>query len=164
MIRFTKSVLMVTLLAAFTGCSGIPVGSTNPSDRYPFRHTDFDFKVAWKISQAGQGIVADGILKNVRYFQVGDIQLWVKVLTKDNKVMAEGSTLFFLHPLGMDEYQPFNVRLDNVKLNPGDLLTFVIQYRVLDDRRNIFSWLSSFTVDAMTGVAPAKEGTNPGEW
>ena len=164
MSHFVRSLVAMALLVVFTGCAATPAARTSPFAGYPFRHADFDFKVAWKTSPSGSGISVDGILKNVRYYQVGDVQLWVKVLNKANKVLAEESTLFMPLPLEMDDYRPFSVTLQNVALAPGDMLNFVIMYRVIDDRRSSFNWLSSFTVDAMTGAAPVKEGANPDDW
>lgn len=161
MIRhFGRAVMLMTLLAAFAGCTAMPAARTSPFAGYPFRHDDFDFNVAWKTSPAGQGVNVDGILKNVRYAQVSDIQLWVKVLSKDKKVMTEESTLLLPVSLNTDDSLPFSVTLKNVVLAPGNMLNFVIMYRVNDDSKSSSAWLSSFTVDAVTGASTAKEGTN----
>jgi hypothetical protein len=158
-----KSVVLVALLAVFAGCTGMSAARKSPFAGYPFRHADFDFIVTWKTSPVGKSVDVDGILKNVRYFQVTDLQLWVKALNKDKKVLADESTLFLPVPLNTDDYLPFSVTLKNVTLAPGDMLKFVILCRVNEDSKSSSIWLSSFTVDAITGAAIVKEGANSGD-
>jgi hypothetical protein len=162
MVLFRITVVLVALLTAFAGCASLSAVRKNPFHGYPFRHDDFDFRYAWKTTPAGQGIVVDGILMNVRYYQVDNMQLWVKVLNKEKKVIAERSTLFLPLPVDSYDYRPFSVKLDNVALSAGDMLKFTILYRVNDDYKSSSSWLSSFTVDAITGALTDKEKTNSG--
>jgi len=162
MAHFRISVMLVTLLAAFAGCASLSAFRKDPFDGYPFRHDDFDFRYAWKTTPAGQGAVVDGILMNVRYYQVVNMQLWVKVLNKEKKVLAERSTLFLPLPVDSYDYRSFSVKLDNVALSAGDVLKFTILYRVNDDYKSSSSWLSSFTVDAMTGDLTDNEKANSG--
>jgi hypothetical protein len=161
---FGRTLALLTLLACLAGCAAMSAPERNPAAGYPFRHADFDFKVAWKITPSGTGIALDGLLKNVRYARVEDIHLTVKLLSSKNKVLAEQSTLFLPLPLEMDDYRPFSVTLANVKPAPGDLLNFSILYRVIDDRRSTFSWLSLFTVDALTGASVGQGGADRDGW
>jgi len=150
--RLLRRFIWLVLVALITGCTAMQAPIRNAIAEYPFRHEAFDFITSWKTTKSGENVAVDGVVKNLRLFQVSDIQLWVKVLNKSKKIKTEESTLLLPVYLGTDESLPFNVTLKNVGFDQGDMLNFVILYRVDDDSKSSFTWLSSFTVDAVTGV------------
>jgi hypothetical protein len=147
---------LLAILMALTACAAMPAAQQKPFAAFPFRHNAFDFKIAWKTSPTEQGILVDGIMKNVRYSQVDDLEVTVSVLNKGNKVLAESTTFTVPRPITMDEYRSFDLLLKKVVLTQGDVLHFLIKYRVVDDVRSSFNWVSSFSVEALTGVPIVK--------
>jgi len=97
-------------------------------------------------------------LKNVRYASVDDVVLTVSLLNREGKLLADATTFPIPQQIRMDYDSPFDLVLKDVVLSEGDLLRFLIRYRVDDGDSNSFNWLGSFTVDAATGrVLPEKE-------
>ena len=128
-----------------------------PSQRtfaaYPHRHDGFDFKVAWKTTQVPQGVALEGVMQNVRYSQVADLQVTVSLLDARKKVLAEATTFPIPPSFNLDEYRDFGLMLKNVTLSPGDLLHFRLLYQAVDDETSGLRWLTNFTVDPFTGAA-----------
>lgn len=128
---------------------------------YPFRYDSFDFKIAWKTSPTPQGTVVEGIMKNVRYTQVEDLEVTVSVLNQDKKRLASATAFLIPRPFNLEEYRDFSLMLKDVALGRGDLLHFLIQYRAIDASKSTLKWVTTFTVDALTGAAiiPPEEGS-----
>lgn len=156
MLHLHKFAWLLAFLMALTACAAMPVAQQKPFAAFPFHHNAFDFKVGWKIFPTEQGLLVDGIMKNVRYSQVDDLEVTVSVLNKGNKVLAEATAFPIPRPINLDEYRSFDLLLKKVILTQGDVLHFLIQYRAVDDERSSFKWISSFSVEALTGVPIVK--------
>ena len=142
------SVVMLCMLSAVPALHA----GTKPEADLPYRHSAFDFKYAWKAAPLGQGVVIDGVVKNVRFFNVEGAVLTVSLLNGEKKVLANATALPIPQQIRMDEVRPFDLVLKGVTLSPGDRLRFLISYRAADGRNGIGFWMSSFTVDATTGA------------
>jgi hypothetical protein len=150
--------MMVTLAAsAFAGARPSPVAGL------PYRHSDFDFKVAWKTSLSGQGVAIEGVLKNVRYPGTAGVDVTVYLLDRDHRLLAREMTFPIPQPIKWGETRPFAVTLNQAALAQGDLLLFLIRYQGEDGNDGGTSWMSNFTVDAATG-AVVEENREPTDW
>jgi hypothetical protein len=160
---FARMAILLVLLLTVTG-AGSPYGADGgPPAAYPYRHSAFDFSTVWKTTPAGQGIAIEGLLKNVRYAFVDDLEMTVALRNKDNKLLAKETTFLTPQPLRNGEARPFSLNLRNVAISPGDVLQFSIKCRVDEGRDESFIWLSSFEVDAATGAAMDGEGRTPAD-
>jgi len=150
MSRFIIMMLLVPLLFVQVGCAPLQTTQRKPFAGFPYRHNGFDFRKAWKASQSPQGLAVDGVLKNIRYFRVENLEITVSILRKGEKIFPE-ETYFFSGSIEREEYRDFALVLKNVTVVPGDLLQFIIRYNALDGT-DAFRWTSDFTADPVTGI------------
>jgi hypothetical protein len=156
MTRLVRWVLMMVMMTALAGCAAWNAERPNPVAGLPYHHSDFDLKVAWKTSLTDEGLVVEGLIKNVRYAYMRDLDVTVALLDREKRVLAEHGELLVPVSLYIDYDQPFSVVLRDARPAPGDLLRFRITYRAVEGADSIFNWLSIFTVDAATGAAVEK--------
>ncbi len=153
MSRFMDLMLIVLLLLVQVGCASMPVEKPKPLAEFPHRHNSFDYKQAWKATQTSQGIVVEGVLKNIRYNRMDNLEIAVSVQRDGKQISSEES--YSLGSLDREEYRDFDVLLKQVTMAPGDLMQFIIKYNGLDGTTT-FKWISDFKADAFTGVAVQK--------
>ena len=158
-----RKVLSLVMLCILSAVPELHAAAASPVADLPYRHSAFDFKYAWKTAPLGQGTAIDGVVKNVRYFNVDGAVLSVSLLNGDSKVLAEATALPIPQEIRMDGVRSFDVVLKGVTLSPGDRLRFLVLYRAADGADGVGLWLSSFTVDATTG-AVLTEKAQPAAW
>lgn len=155
---FVLRIVTLVMLAALTAVPTVHAADGSPVAGMPYRYDNFDFKYAWRTVQVDRGLAIDGLLKNVRYASVDDVVMTVSLLNREGKLLADATTFPIPQEIRMDYDSPFDLVLKDVVPSEGDLLRFLIRYRVHDGDSNSFNWLGSFTVDAATGkVLPEKE-------
>lgn len=146
----------ICLLAGMTtlsmsACATAPAPMEQPLAAFPFRHDAFDVEVAWKTAPATQGTQLEGVLQNVRYVQILDVGVDVLLLTPDKKELAKGRSFTSPNRLNLDQQGTFHLILPHSTPAKGDLLQFIVTYTAVDGT-NPFYWVSSFTVDALSGT------------
>jgi hypothetical protein len=155
MSRFMTLMVLAAMFFSPIGCASLQAPKPKPFAGLPFRHNGFDFKKAWKATPSPQGVVVQGVLKNIRYLRVEEVEITVSIQRKGDKIIAEDTT-FLLGVIDKDEYRDFALVLKNASAYPGDLIHFLIKYRAIDGG-STYGWTSDFTADAVTGVPIRKE-------
>jgi hypothetical protein len=158
--------LALASLFILSACSTQHVATLqNPAAGFPFRHSDFDYKVAWKTTEANNAVVIDGILKNVRYPYIEGLDVTVFLQGTDGKVRARASTIPVPQQSQVGEVIPFSAEFRNATLNQGDTFKFVIHYQAdLGGPEDGTDWRSTFAADAATGAELHKDSLKPEEW
>jgi hypothetical protein len=164
MIRLIKTLILVSLFIFLGSCSRNVVAKHYPASGFPYRHSDFDYKVAWRTTQADSVVIIEGILKNVRYAYIDDLVLTVYLLGPDGKTRKHATSIPIPQHSRMDEVIPFYAKIKNAALNQGDTLVFTLQYQGSEGGMDGVNWHSTFAVDAMTGALRHKETVKPEEW
>ena len=152
MARIGRWSLWLVLGLALSACTQA-VRPEDPFAGYPFRHKVFDLHFGWKTVPTAAGIQVDGVVKNVRYFQVGDLMLTLSLLDGGGTVLARDSFIFIPFRLPQDDTAPFSINLTAVP-PPGARIQFLYRYRPIEggmDGDGGF-WMHLFTVDAATGA------------
>jgi hypothetical protein len=148
------------------GCGSLNYSKYTDVSGYPNRYADFDYRYAWKTAATDQGLLIEGVLKNVRYAFIDSVLMTVNVLDKDGKIVAKASD--FPRPQQNREGDVcfFSLLLRDVKLAPGETFQFQIHYtgNEGDHHGGGVDWYSSFKVDAMTGIVSHPSTKNPVEW
>ena len=161
---YVKMVLITVMMTGLVACGSLHGVYQSPVADFPFRHNAFDLKVAWKTSRIDKGLAIDGILKNVRYQQMNDVEVTVSVIDKNNKVLGSDSAFILPFPINMGDYAPFDLTIRNLVPARGDEFRFLIRYRAYDGGHGSFTWLSRFRTDALTGAAIVDESETLGKW
>lgn len=150
MIRRMFLLILVTVI--LSSCSTYSHYDASPQrlETLPQRYSEFDLKLAWDIRVTGDQTVIDGVVKNVRYAYMHDLEIWVVVLDPDGKVVARAMTFVIPIQLRMDEIAAFEVKLP-VAVAPGTRLHFTYKY-IGDDGGDVglfrgglgMNWMQSF--------------------
>jgi hypothetical protein len=154
---------LLTVLMTLAGCATTHAKKAGPADSYSFRHKNFDLKYAWNLRQSEQGLHVDGLIKNIRFANMGDIGIDVTLLDKARKVVAEGSTFTSPQHIQIDDDSSFGLLLKNAKVSEGDQLRFHVSYNA-SEGPNAVAWSSDFTVYAATGKTVGVGEKSVDEW
>lgn len=141
----TLSILavMTSLLAA---CASSPDLHRMRLETLPQRYSQFDLVMAWETRNEGDRTVIEGVARNVRYYMMRDLEIWVRLLDREGKVAARAMTFIIPSDLGLDQSAPFAVTLP-VAVTPGDRLRFTYRYRGSDGGDGLergIDWMQSF--------------------
>jgi len=153
----------LTVLISLAACAGTQVTKQNPADNFTFKHRDFDLHYAWNASQIEQGVRIDGLIKNVRYPNIDDLEIKVSLLNKEHKVIADGVAFPVPQKVQVNDYRSFGMILKNAKLSGGDQLQFLVSYSA-SEGQTALSWVSSFLVKAATGAPIGVGEGSDDEW
>ena len=155
---------MLVLALAVPAVASEYGAATAPVQGFPYRHSAFDFRVAWKTSQTDKGALVQGLMKNVRYAYVEGVEVTVSLVNKDGKVLARRTDFAVPQQVAMGEVREFDLPLSHVAFSSGDKLEFTIRYRANEGGEDSFTWMSSFTVDALTGAPIPAPAATSDEW
>ena len=136
-------ILTISLLA---GCATYPDTDRVRLENLPQRYSQFDLVMGWETRVQSGETVLDGVVRNVRYYMMRDLEIWVALLDERGKVVARGMTFIIPSDLGMDKSAPFTVIL-KVAVDPGDRLRFTYKYRGSDGGNGMergLDWMQSF--------------------
>ena len=148
-----KKLALFASLLVMTGCG--MHGYTRSSDiaSYPYRYANFDYKYAWKTTAVDNGLLIEGVMKNVRYAYIDSVLLTVNVVDNGGKVVAKATEFPMPQQTREGEECSFSLLLRDFKPAPGDILQFQVHYTGNEgDPHGGVDWHSSFKVEAMTGA------------
>lgn len=124
-----RRVLLMAMMTVLLGaCSNYRDTSRQKLDTLPQRYSQFDLQMAWETKVAGDQTVIGGVVKNVRYAYMHDLEIWVAVLDAAGKVVTRSVGFVIPFQLRMDETAEFEVKLPIV-VAPGTKLRFTYRYR-----------------------------------
>lgn len=159
----SKAVALLAAVLLIGGC-GVPsyVQPTNISE-YPHRYADFDYKYAWKTVRTDQGLMINGVMKNVRYPYIDSVDLTVFVRNRDDRVFARATTFPSPQQSRQGDVINFGLLIKGVKPVPGDVIEFLVHYKGSEGNDDALDWHNSFKADALTG-AIIKPAITTYEW
>lgn len=146
--------LFLLLLALVTGCATYPDPNRQRLLSLPQHYAQFDLVMGWETRRENTGTIVEGVVKNVRYYMMRDLEIWVSLLDDRGKVAARGMTFILPSDLELDRYAPFTVRVP-AAADPGDRLRFTYKYRGSDGGDGLergLDWMQSFEA-----VVPARQ-------
>jgi len=129
MIRYLGT--LIAFLVFLGGCATYPDVNRQRLESLPQHYTQFDVVLAWQVRSVGSQTIVDGVLKNVRYTFMDDIEVWVAVLDASGKPMARSMSFVSPPLLERDDIVPFSVVLP-VQVVPGTKLRFTYKYNGSD--------------------------------
>lgn len=125
----TRLILIMLVAAVVTGgCANYPDPRQQRMDAMTQHYAQFDVVMAWDTKVAGGKTVIDGVVKNVRYAYMYDLEIWVAVLDEAGKVKARSVSYIIPRRLDMDEAADFSLKLP-MAAAPGTRLRFTYRYR-----------------------------------
>lgn len=159
-----KAVTVLALFLMMGGC-GVHV-QTHGTDvtGYPYRHADFDYRYAWKATTTDQGIVIEGMMKNVRYAFIDSIILTAELLDRDGTRRAVESDFPMPQLTREGDVSQFGLLLKGARPAAGDRFRFTVHYTGSEGNDERIDWISIFTADALTGNVIPPPDRSPKTW
>ena len=113
----------------------------------PQHYDQFDLRLAWGTKTTGTEILIEGLVKNVRYLRVDDLEIWVAVLDAQGRTVARSVGYIIPPALALDEIAPFSLKLP-VPALPGTKLRFTYLYAAFEgDGHHELKWTQSFDAE-----------------
>jgi hypothetical protein len=153
--------MLATIAALLGACSTYRDTRRDRLQALPQRYSQFDVVMAWETRVVGDKTLVEGVVKNVRYPSMYDLEIWVALLDPAGKVTARAVSFVIPDQLRQDDIAEFTVKLP-VPVAPGTRLRFTYKYRgseggdhagglLRGDFESTFNWMQTF--DA---VVPAR--------
>jgi len=138
-----NSILIAMILLQMCGCA--TYRSDNPERllTLPQHYAEFDLKLAWEVKPVEGSTVIDGVVKNIRYYQMDELEIWVLSLDAEGKVVHRAAD--FVYSLKENEVAQFTLKLP--RLASGSRIRFMYRYIGIEgggDSRDSMSWRQSF--------------------
>lgn len=111
-------------------------------EKLPQRYSNFDVKMEWCISIKDRKTVIEGLIRNVRYSRMENIEIWVRHLDTREKTIGRAVELVTPQCLELYESTTFRLVLPDV-VPPGAKLVFTYKYSG-DDGGDASDWMQSF--------------------
>lgn len=146
---------VLLLFGALLGaCASHPDYRAQRLVELPQHYKQFDAILGWEVLPADGSTIVQGVVKNVRYFQMRNLEIWVAKLDAKGKVVARGMTFILPSELGLDQSADFSVKIP-AAVTAGDRLRFTYKY-FGSDGNGVFgnggtNWMQSFET-----VVPAR--------
>jgi hypothetical protein len=121
------AILAIALLLS-VGCATYQDTGRQRLQALPQHYSQFDLVMGWETRVVGGKTVVDGVLKNVRYAEMYDLEIWVAVLDQAGKVKARSVSYVIPRKLDLDQSADFSLKLP-VAAAPGTRLRFTYRYR-----------------------------------
>lgn len=129
MTRLSISAILTLVLLA--GCAPYRDSTLQRFELLPHNYSQYDAKIAWETRFVEGKTVVDGVIKNVRYAYMYDLEIWVATLDEKGKPVTRGVAYIIPNQLKLDSSAPFTVELP-VAAVPGSKLRFTYRYRGSD--------------------------------
>lgn len=110
------------------------------------QYANFDIKMAWDITITESKTVIDGVISNIRYSKMQDVEIWVKYIDTDGRTVSRAVDLVTPNQLNMNDATEFRVVLQTIVPHGGKLV-FIYKYYGYDGADGT-RWMQSFESNA----------------
>jgi hypothetical protein len=98
----------------------------------PQRYCQYDLVLAWEVRGVGADTVVDGVVKNVRYAHLEDLEISVALLDQAGEAGERAVCFIIPRQLRLDQAASFSIKLP-VRVEPGARLRFNYRYQSTED-------------------------------
>jgi len=144
-----KQICLISIVVIFVlfGFTSISEQMKNQLETLPQHYSQFDMKMAWAVKADNGKTAIDGVIQNIRYATMEDVEIRVSALDSNGNEISHSSSIIIPLRLNKDDLAPFNVVLP-VTVNAGTKLMFTYKYFGNDggggDGGGVGSWMQSF--------------------
>lgn len=143
--RLLLLTFLVIMLAGFTSISD---KLREQLKTLPQHYSQFDVNMAWDVSTINGNTFINGVVQNVRYATMEDLEIWVSLHDAKGKLLSRAVCFIIPRQLDRDVTAPFNVKLPLVP-SPGSKFIFTYKYNGFDGGGNDgaaggVNWMQSF--------------------
>ena len=112
----------------------------------PQHYSQFDVKIGWAVTGGNSATTINGIIENVRYATMEDIEVWASLVDAKGKLIARSVNYIIPNRLDRDDFAPFTIILPAVAPTDAKLI-FTYKYVGSDGGghdADATSWMQSF--------------------
>jgi hypothetical protein len=137
---------MIFMLAGFASTSDV---MREQLKTLPQHYSQFDVNMAWDVKTVGGNTVINGVVRNIRYASMEDLEIWVALHDAKGKLLGRAVSFVIPRRLDMDVTAPFDIKLPMVA-SPGSKFIFTYKYAGSDGGGNDgtrgggVNWMQSF--------------------
>jgi hypothetical protein len=149
--KITAGMLLLTMLCGFSSVSD---RLKDQLRSMPQQYEQFDLKLGWNVSSEKDTMLVAGVIQNVRYAFMEDVEIWVSALDADGKVVARAADFVLPRRLTRDEPAAFAVKLPKAA-GSVTTLQFTYKYEGSDGGGNdgdAIKWMQSFEAKLPAGM------------
>jgi hypothetical protein len=131
------------IILLISGCSTYHNDIQNRINTLPQQYAEFDLKMAWESTSVDNSTLINGVVKNIRYYEMDDLEIWVESLDAKGKEVHRA--VDYIYRLKENEVAQFSLKIPRVA--PGSKLRFRYNYIGHDgggDSGGALSWRQSF--------------------
>lgn len=114
------------------------------NDSLPYNYSNFDAKLSWRVTTDAEGTAVEGVIHNVRYTYMENIEIWVTLQEASGATIARSTD--YISRLHLDDSASFRVSFPIIA-PPGAKLLFTYKYQGNDGGDGGNSWMQSFEAE-----------------
>jgi hypothetical protein len=139
-----KLFLLLIAITMLTGFTSHTNQLKEQLEQMPHHYSQFDVKIAWNVSVDNSSLMINGIIKNIRYARMEDLEVWVSLIDANGGQVSRSVAFVIPSKLDKDDLAPFTIKLTPISPT-GSKLLFTYKYAGSDggDRDSGF-WMQSF--------------------
>jgi hypothetical protein len=103
----------------------------------------FDAKLSWDARISGSELNITGVVQNIRYSQVNNMEVWVTLKDPSGATIARSVSYIVPDTIYQDETAPFSMTLPHHNVTNGKLI-FTYQYVAHEGPEDGMKWHQSF--------------------
>jgi len=134
--------IAVLLVLMMSGCATYRSDNLERMQTLPQHYAQFDLNLAWDVKPVDGSTVIDGLVENIRYYEMDELEIWVLSLDSEGKVVHRAAD--FVYRLRKNEIGQFTLKIPRPA--PGSKLRFTYSYIGSDgggDSGGV-KWIQSF--------------------
>jgi len=138
-----NSIVIVLCVLLIGGCATYRNDLQKMFQRLPQQYSEFDLKMAWEAKSVDNSTLINGVVKNIRYYEMDDLEIWVEALDSEGHEIHRA--VDYIYTLKENEVARFTLKIPQVA--PGSKLRFRYNYIGSEgggDSGNAVSWRQSF--------------------
>lgn len=141
-----KALLLMGALFLLGGFTSLPDRLREQLETSPQHYAQFDVKMGWDVKTEDGTTTINGVIQNIRYASMEDIEIWVSSVDANGKIVSRSVAYVIPRRLEMGDLTPFSVTLPTAA-PPGAKLVFTYKYSGSDgggpDDGGV-NWMQSF--------------------
>jgi hypothetical protein len=110
-------ILIAMILLQMCSCATYRSDNADRMQTLPQHYAEFDLKLAWEVKPDGSSTVIDGVVKNIRYYQMDELEIWVLSLDAEGKVVHRAAD--FVYSLKENEVAQFTLSFPGLPREAG---------------------------------------------
>ena len=141
-----NSLIFFIIILLIPGCVTYRSDNRDKMQTLPQHYTQFDLKLAWEVIPVDGSTVINGVVKNIRYYEIDELEIWVLSLDANGKEVHRA--VDFVYKLKENEVAQFTLKIPRAA--SGSKLRFTYRYFGRDggdDSGGSLSWRQSFETE-----------------